>query len=44
MNHADKLRLFHSGRYLFKPPPVCHALWTPDDWVHYIDSDGRWMP
>lgn len=41
--HArSKREAFSLGLYSFPAPPVCHAAWTTDDWIRYIDSHGKW--
>ena len=31
------------GDYKFTPPPVSAHLWTIQDWINYIDSNGVWL-
>lgn len=34
---------FMDGKYKFKAPAVCHAHWTVDDWMRYVDSYDGWL-
>lgn len=35
--------LFELGMYYFNPPPVLTTRWTNQDWINYIDNNGKWM-
>jgi hypothetical protein len=37
-----KLEAYRAGHYEFLAPPVPHARWTEQDWIRYIDHNGRW--
>lgn len=34
---------YMDGKYRFKAPPVCHAHWTVDDWMRYVDACDGWL-
>lgn len=40
MTYADKVNKLRAGMYMFRTPLVCHANWTEDDWINYIDGGG----
>ncbi len=37
-----KLEMYRAGNYLMPPPPVCTRNWGEDNWIHFIDTYGRW--
>jgi len=42
MTNAIKLRMYRDHLYYFTVPPVCHASWTEQDWITFIDKHGVW--
>ena len=43
--HKQKIEALHEeGDYdfMFPAPPVCTIKWTDNDWVDYVDLNGKW--
>lgn len=40
--NETKIGLFVTGNYKCEVPGTCHANWTEQDWVNWIDSHGEW--
>ncbi len=38
----EKLALYKAGKYVFRPPDVCHALWDDAAWIAWIDACNGW--
>lgn len=38
----DKEEHFRLGKYECPVPPVSYQQWTTQDWINYIDSEGKW--
>ena len=44
--HKQKIEALHEeGDYdfMFPAPPVCTVKWTDNDWVDYVDLNGKWF-
>jgi len=33
---------YANGQYACPAPPVCHARWSDQAWIDYIDACGTW--
>ena len=42
--YEEKCKMYENGEYMFQAPPVCHASWTIDSWIKWIDTSGKWTP
>jgi len=40
----EKRALYRAGKYRFRAPPVCTALWDEQAWINYIDAGNGWCP
>jgi len=38
-----KVELYRKGMYIVPVPPVCHANWTEEAWIRFIDKEGSWL-
>lgn len=39
----SKQEAYRLDLYCFNVPPVGHNLWTDQDWISFIDSNGGWL-
>lgn len=44
MTYEQKVLLYRAGKYVFKAPPVCTALWDERAWIAWIDACKGWWP
>ena len=38
----EKLRKYIANEYSIPAPPVGTTWWGAQDWIRYIDKEGRW--
>ena len=43
MTHEQKVTLYRAGKYKFKAPPVCTALWDEGAWINWISACNGWL-
>jgi len=43
LTYSDKVKLYNDGSYLMPAPPVCTGAWDQDNWIKFIDINGKWV-
>ena len=44
LTYLEKCDLYNAGQYVCEVPMSCHAYWTTDDWIKWIDYCNGWAP
>lgn len=42
--YTMKEQMYRAGQYKSKTPPVCTLYWDEQDWIDWIDRNGKWLP